>query len=73
MDDGNDGHGVAGFVDSVDHPVGASTGAAPIGQWRTESLADPMRVVEQRPDDELVGGEGHRLGKLVGQLPSGCG
>jgi len=73
MDDGNDGHRVAGFVDSVDHPVGASPGAVPIGEWRSQPLPDPAGVIQQRPDDELVGGEGHRRGELVGQLPSGCG
>src|SRR5665647_3250921 len=37
VSDGNDGCRVAGLVDSVDHPVCASTGAVPIGQWRSES------------------------------------
>ena len=57
MDRTHDGHAVMGFVDSVDDPVGASTCAVSIGQWRSESFPDPVGVVEQRPDDELVGGE----------------
>ena len=59
MDHTNDGHAVTGFVDSVDDPVGASTCAVSIGQWRSEALPDPVGVVEQRPDDELEGGEGY--------------
>src|SRR5664280_2427478 len=73
MHNGNDGHCVAGFVDSVDDPVGTSTGAVSIREWLSESLPDPAGVVEQWSDDELVGGEGHRLRKLVGQLASGRG
>ena len=73
MDDTNDGYGVMGFVDSVDDPVGASTCAVSIRQRRSESLPDPVGVLEQRPDDELVGGEGYCLGEPVGQLSSCCG
>ena len=57
MDDTNDSHAVMGFVDSVDDPVGAPTCTMSIGQRRFESSPHPVGVVEQRPDDELVGGE----------------
>jgi len=59
MNDGKNRHGVTGFIDSVDDPVGASTGAVSIGERRSKSFSDPLGVVEQRPDDELIGGEGY--------------
>lgn len=57
-DEGNDGHGVARLVGSVDDSVGASQGAVSIGQWRSEPLPDPEGVVERRPDNQVVGGKG---------------
>jgi len=63
MNDANDSYRVARLVDSVDDDaVCASAGAVSIGEWRSESLPNPVGVVEQWPDDELVRGEGYRLG-----------
>jgi len=56
----HDGDTMAFCVDSVDHPVGAATGAVPILEWGTEPLADALRVLKQGARDELVDGEGHR-------------
>jgi len=49
VDDTNNSHDVMGFVDSVDDPVGASTCAVSIGEWRSESLADPVGLSSSGP------------------------
>ena len=54
MDDTNNGHATALVVDPVDDAVGAAAGAVSVMEWGTQSLAHPMRNVQQRADDELV-------------------
>jgi hypothetical protein len=54
VNDANDAHTMAGVVDSVDHTIGAAAGAVSIVEWWPESLADALRVVQQRSNDELV-------------------
>ena len=44
MDRTHDGHAVMGFVESVDDPVGASTCAVSISEWRSESFPDPEGI-----------------------------
>ena len=58
----DDADGVGLPVDAVDHAVGAAACAVPIGQRRVQLLSDPVGVVQEWADDELVGGDGYRLG-----------
>jgi 1,6-anhydro-N-acetylmuramate kinase len=73
MDDSDDGDPTTLEVDPVDHPVGASSGTVSVLEWTPESLADSVRILEQRSQDELVRGGGDRFGQLVGELATGCG
>ena len=68
------GHRSAVVVDAVDNPVGATPGAMTIVQRGAELLADPVGIVEQWPDDELVGGCGDGFRQMFGELPArgGC-
>jgi hypothetical protein len=66
------GHRSALVVDAVDDAVGATARAVPILQGRAELFADPLGVVEQRPDDELVRRKRDRLGQVLGELPPSC-
>src|ERR671918_1336864 len=72
-DDTNNGHATALVVDPVDDAVGAAAGAVSVMVWGTQSLAHPMRIVQQRADDQLVRGEGDGVGKLLGELATGRG
>lgn len=56
----NDGDPAVGVVDPVDHSICAPPRAVAILEWCSQRLADSMRGVEQRTDDELVRGERHR-------------
>lgn len=60
---------MVGLIDPVDHAVGATTGAVSIVERRTEPLTDALRIVEQRPDDELMRRKRDRLGQVLGELP----
>ena len=71
--DGDDSHAVVGIIDPVDHPIGATTGAASIIERWTEAFTDPLRVVEQRPNDELVCSKRDRLRQVLGELPQNRG
>lgn len=60
-------------IDAVDDAVGASPGTVPIIERDMEALADSLRVVQQRPYDELVGRECNGLGQMLRKLTSrGC-
>jgi hypothetical protein len=63
VNNGDDDHAVMLLVDPVDHPVRTAAGAVPVVERRAKSLADPMRVVKQRADDEVVRRERNRLRK----------
>jgi hypothetical protein len=63
--DVDDRHGSRRVVAAVDDAVGASPGAVTIIERGVEALADSLRVVQQRPDDELVCGEGNSLGQML--------
>jgi hypothetical protein len=59
-------------VDSVDDPVAAAASAVPIIQWRQETSAHTVRIVQQRSVDEFERGERDCLGKpLSERLPNG--
>ena len=49
-------------VDPVEHAVGAAPRAVAVIQRRSQLLADPVRIVEQGTDDEVVGRERDRFG-----------
>lgn len=65
-------HAVSGVIDSIEQAVGAAARAVAVFERRPELLADAVGVLEQRADDELVGGEGDGLGQLLGELAA-CG
>ena len=54
VNDGDDSHAMASIIDPIYDAIGATTSAVPILERGAEPLADALRVVEQRPDDELV-------------------
>ena len=54
-------------VDPVDDPVAAAASAAPIVQWRQETAAHRVGIVQQRSVDELERGKCNRLGKQLSQ------
>ena len=60
-------------VDPIEHAVGATAGAVLVLEGRTQLLADAMRVVQQRADYELIGGEGHPFGELLSELAASGG
>jgi hypothetical protein len=60
-------------VDAVDDAIGAAAGAVSISQWRLEPLAYPLRVVQQRADDELIRSHRHGFRWRLGKLPAGGG
>lgn len=68
-----DRDGLLCLIYPVDDAVGAPPSDMPVRQRWTQALTHSLRVVEQRPHDELVRSEGHRLGKLLPQLSSGRG
>src|SRR4051794_28902709 len=68
--DVDDRHGSRRVVDPVDDAVGASPGTVTIIEGGVEALADSLRVVQQRPDDELVCGESNSLGQMLRKLTS---
>jgi hypothetical protein len=70
MNNGDDSHAMVGIIDPVDHAIGATTGAVSIIEWRTELLTDALRIVEQRPDNELMRGERNGLGQGLGEWPA---
>jgi hypothetical protein len=61
---------VVPVVDAVDDSIGAPAGTVPVVQRWLKPLADSVGVVEERPDDELVGREGDRLGQMLGEVAS---
>ena len=67
----NDGDRVMLVVDAADHAVGAASGDVTVLQRRVEALSDPVRVVEQGADDELMGGEGDGLWQVLRELAPG--
>ena len=71
--DGDDSHAMVCIIDPVDHPIGATMGAVSIIERWTEAFTGPLRVVEQRPTDELVRSKGERLRHVLGELPPGRG
>jgi len=71
VDHAHYGYPAALSIDPVDDPVGATACTVAILEWRHELLADTLRVLQQRADDELVRGERDGLGKLLGELTSG--
>lgn len=54
-------------VDPVDDPVTATASAVPIVQWRQETSANTVRIVQQWSVNELERGERDRLGKPLSQ------
>src|SRR4029079_7244090 len=59
-------------VDAVDHAVLPTTSGVVALELEPEPLAHPVRVVEQRPVDELPHPGGDALGQGLGQrLPRG--
>jgi hypothetical protein len=58
-------------VNPINDPVCAPACAVAVGQGRAKPFPHPMRVIQQRSDDELMGRERNRLRELLGQLPSG--
>lgn len=72
MDNADDGHPTASVIDSVDDAVSTTACAVSIVERWTEPLADALRAVEQRPNDEFVRRERDRLGQVLGELPSSC-
>jgi hypothetical protein len=53
-------------------PVAAAASAVPIVQWRQETSANTIRIVQQWSVDELERGERNRLGKpLSERSPNG--
>ena len=60
-------------VDAVDHAVGAPTGTVSILQRGMKPLAHTVGVVQQRANEELVGGRRNRLRESLGELTPGCG
>ena len=73
VNDADDRHAMVAVVDAVDHMIGAAAGAVSIVKRRPEPLADPLWVVQQWPNDELVRRERDSLGQLLGKLPPGRG
>ena len=68
--DVDDRHGSRRVVDAVDDAVSASPGAVTIIEGGVEAPADSLRVVQQRPGDELVCGESNSLGQMLRKLTS---
>lgn len=64
----NNGDLLTLVVNSVEHAVGAAACAMAIVQRWSELLAHAVGIVEQWTDDELIGSERRRFGKLFGQL-----
>jgi hypothetical protein len=55
--DGFDDHSMLSFVDPIDDPVIAATGAAETLEFEAKRMADPLRHRGKRSVDELDGGE----------------
>jgi hypothetical protein len=62
VNDRDDGHTMVGYVDPVDHAIRTATGAVSIIERWSEPLADPLWIVEQWSNDELVRRKRDRLG-----------
>lgn len=62
------------IVDPVNDPVTATASAVPIIQRHQQTSAHAVRIVQQRPVDELKRGKRHRLGRSLSQRPpnGGC-
>lgn len=68
MYDADNSHAVEVVVDPVDNAVCAAPGGVPVFERWSKLLADPMRIIEERSDDELVRREGDRFGKTLSEL-----
>jgi hypothetical protein len=62
-----DVYGSGGFVNAVDHPVGAASCGVVPGQLACERLADPVRVVQQCSGQELSHRRGDRNWQTAGR------
>ncbi len=62
-----------GIINPVDHAIGATTGAESIVERWTEPSTDALRIVEQRPHDQLVRGKCDGLRQVLGELQPSCG
>jgi hypothetical protein len=54
-------------------PVAATASTVPIIQWRQQTPADTVRIVQQRSFNELERDKRHRLGKPLSQRTSNGG
>jgi hypothetical protein len=72
VNDGDDSHAMPSIIDPIHDAIGATTGTVSIVERWTEPLTDALRVVERRPDDELVRRKRNRLGQVLGELPPSC-
>ena len=61
-------HPLSGVIDPIEHAVGATSRVVAIVERRAELLANAVRVLEQRADDECVGSERDGLGQLLSEL-----
>jgi hypothetical protein len=70
----DDRHRSVCVADAVDDAIGASPRTMPTAERSLEPLADSLRVVQQRPDDDLVCGDCNGLGQMLHKLAScrGC-
>jgi len=71
--DADHGHQEMSIIDPVDHAVRAASGAVSIIERWPEALANPLGIVQQWTDDELVCRKCDRLREVVGELPPGGG
>lgn len=71
MPDGRDLDSHRGIIDQIEDSIVTTTGRVCRCQGRVEGLADLMRVVEQRTDNELVRRLCDLLGKRIGERLSG--
>lgn len=62
MIDIHDGDSTRGVGNPLDDPVGATPGAEPVVQRRSQPLPDSVRLAYQWPGHELVRGSGHWFG-----------
>lgn len=55
-------------INAIDDSIRSPPGAVPIIERGLQALADSVRILQQRPDDELVSRESYRLGQSFGEL-----
>lgn len=69
MANGSNFHHSSNFVNQVQHSiVAASGGPGWIKRW-VQRLADPVRILQQGPGDELIGGRCHLCWQNLGEGP----